>query len=119
MSLRGVPITLAADTLDVNHTATVSQGPHKTFVGSRFRAATPVRAIRYNTLMPTARHNALAAILFRTSAGLIVLTLIAAISVCLHDRAMLPAMISLPCIVLFAAYAIAGERVAKIFSSRH
>ena len=57
------------------------------------------------------------ATVFRTLAGLIVLILTAAISVCLHDGAMLPAMISLPCIVLFAAYAIAGERVAKIISS--
>ena len=39
--------------------------PAQTFVGSRFRASTPVRAIRYNTPMPTARHNALAAILAR------------------------------------------------------
>jgi hypothetical protein len=53
---------------------------------------------------------------FRTLAGLIVVALFLSIGVCLRDGALLPAVVSLPPIVLFAAYAIVGERVNKIIS---
>jgi hypothetical protein len=53
---------------------------------------------------------------FRTLAGLIVLALLLAIGVCLRDGAMLPAAVSLPTVILFAAYAIVGERVNRIIS---
>jgi hypothetical protein len=54
--------------------------------------------------------------IFRTLAGLIALALVLAIGICLSDRAMLPAVISLPPAVLFVAYAIVGERESKIIS---
>jgi len=56
--------------------------------------------------------------IFRTLAGLIALVLLWAIGICLRDGALLPAVISLAPVVLFSAYAIAGERVNRIISSK-
>jgi hypothetical protein len=49
-------------------------------------------------------------------AGLVVIALLWAIGICLRDSALVPAIVSLPTVVLFSAYVIAGERVNKLIS---